>query len=537
MVGERYNILVEFAHIHLDFQRPELEAVLSMNDIYIGRDCTELSLPNPNRKYHSPFIILSFDYEYANKKFNLDDEGEILSDDISRFAKKDTNKPTIAEFFSRVTLIRSVIHLFGCGSDLSSCANAVKEWSESHTGKKLLIPYKKESASWKITVHTLGTTFTTSEQNEMRGKFSFLDFPGPIKMVNPTYEYLLVREVELDHKGSAVYPRYGEKKVIIPENDARPPLACYYGRVLGGLRNWRGKGRLEKITLKKRAYLGPTSMDAELSLVMTNMAKVKHGSFAFDPFVGTGSILLTCGLRGAYCFGTDIDIRVLRGKGANENIWSNFKQYNLPQPDLVRSDNAIYHRHYKSHYPMYNAIVTDPPYGIRAGARKSGSKLEHPKPILDKFRYDHIAQTQVYEVSDVMADLLDVAARTLVMGGRLVYIIPSMQDFDPKTDLPIHECLKIVCVCYQPLQAELGRRLVTMEKIKEYDPSKRAEYLSKTWINGPESAEKCARIRERLMEAAKLRPDYNEKLRYRKQKRKETKEAAKKAKKQTNSSI
>jgi tRNA (guanine10-N2)-methyltransferase len=76
-----------------------------------------------------------------------------------------------------------------------------------------------------------------------------------------------------------------------------------------------------------------------------------------------------------------------------------------------------------------------------------------------------------------------------------------------------------------------------MEKIKEYDPSKRAEYLSKTWINGPESAEKCARIRERLMEAAKLRPDYNEKLRYRKQKRKETKEAAKKAKRETNSSI
>jgi tRNA (guanine10-N2)-methyltransferase len=536
-MNDRYNILVEFAHIHLDFQRAELEAVLSMSDIYIGRDCFEISLPNPNREYHSPFMILSFDYAYANSKFNLDDEGQVLSDDIGRFGKKVTGKPTIAEVFSRVTLVRSVIHLFGYDSDLDSCANAVKKWSESSSGKNQLIPYRKQSVSWKITVHTLGTTFTTVEQNEMRGKFSFLDFPGPIKMMNPTYEYLLVREVELDHKGSAVYPRYGEKKVIIPENDSRPPLACYYGRVLGGLRNWRGKGRLEQLTLKKRSYLGPTSMDAELSLIMTNMARVKQGSFAFDPFVGTGSILLTCGLRGAYCFGTDIDIRVLRGKGGHENIWSNFKQYNLPRPDLVRSDNAIYHRHYKSHNALYDAIVTDPPYGIRAGARKSGSKLENPKPILDKFRYDHIAQTQVYEVSDVMADLLDVSAQTLALGGRLVYIIPSMQDFDPETDLPVHECLKTVCVSYQPLQSELGRRLVTMEKIKEYDPLKRAEYLSKTWVNGPESAEKCARIRERLIEAAKLRPDYDEKLRHRKQKRKETKEAAKKAKTETKTDV
>lgn len=532
-MSERYNILIEFAHIHLDFQRAELEAVLSIHDIFIGRDCVEIPLPNATRLYHSPFLILSFNYIYAKQKFNLDDEGESLCSDVSRFSSVKKDKPTIADVFSRVTLIRSVIHLFGYGVDLDSCASDVKKWSGTSAGQNQLIKYNKESASWKITVHTLGTRYTTTEQNEMRSKFSFLNFPGPVKMVNQCYEYLLVREIELDAKGSAIYPRHGQKKLLIPENDARPPLACYYGRVLGGIRNWRGNGRLDNFTLNKRPYLGPTSMDAELSLIMTNMAKVSQGYFAFDPFVGTGSILLTCGLRGAYCFGTDIDIRVLRGKGDDENIWANFKQYDLPRPDLVRSDNAIYQRHYKASTPIYDAIVTDPPYGIRAGARKSGSKLENPKTILDKFRYDHIAQTQVYEVSDVMADLLDVSARTLVMGGRLVYIIPSMKDFDPTTDLPVHECLKTVSVSYQPLQTELGRRLVTMEKIKQYDPSKQSEYIAKTWINGPESAEKCARIRERLIEAAQSRPDYDEKLRYRKQKRKENKEAAKKAKTDT----
>ena len=147
-----------------------------------------------------------------------------------------------------------------------------------------------------------------------------------------------------------MYPRHsgiGIRKQIIPENYARPPLACYFGRVLGnnGLgRDWRKSNHMEQYSLKKRSYLGPTSMDSELSLIMTNLAQIQHrGSFVFDPFVGTGSILLTVALRGAFCFGTDIDLRVLRGQRHDENITSNFKQYGLAPPELVRSDNAIYH--------------------------------------------------------------------------------------------------------------------------------------------------------------------------------------------------
>jgi len=176
--------------------------------------------------------------------------------------------------------------------------------------------------------------------------------------------------------------------------------------------------------------------------------------------------------------------------------------------------------------------VTDPPYGIRAGARKSGSRRGdgEVRPVLEEYRYDHVAQTRPYAVSDVMADLLNVAAMTLVMGGRLTYVIPSMLDFNEEEDLPRHDCLKVVSVCYQPLQTELGRRTVTMEKVKEYDDRKRDEYLEGTWVNGPQSAEKVANIRERLIEAAKKKPGYEEKAAWRKQKRKETKEVKKRAK-------
>ena len=180
---------------------------------------------------------------------------------------------------------------------------------------------------------------------------------------------------------------------------------------------------------------------------------------------------------------------------------------------------------------MYDAILCDPPYGIRAGARKTGSKRGEARPVLEDHRHDHIAQTRPYVVSDVMADLLDVAARTLVLGGRLVYVIPSFRDFTADTDLPQHECLDIVHICYQPFTADLGRRIVAMKKTSEYNETRRDEYMSNVWKNGPESAEKCANIREKILEAAKQKPGYESKLAVRRAKRKKTREAKKQAKK------
>lgn len=202
-------------------------------------------------------------------------------------------------------------------------------------------------------------------------------------------------------------------------------------------------------------------------------------------------------------------------------------QFNLPTPEIVRSDNSIYHRHYRSHGPLYDAIVCDPPYGIRAGARKSGSKLDVVRPVLESQRHDHIAQTQPYAISDVMVDLLDVAARVLVLGGCLVYIIPSMADFIPEKDLPMHPCLHLTFCCYQPLHIQYGRRVVVMRKIENYDESQQDFYKRTSWVNGVESAEKVANIRERLIEEAKRKPGYEEKSKYKAAKRRMKKEEKK----------
>jgi len=362
--------------------------------------------------------------------------------------------------------------------------------------------------------------------------------PGPVQMVDPTNEFVLIREVELDANGGVLYPRYGEKRQLLPEHDARPPLACYFGRALverkvRGRRHRMSGRRMMDYNLKQRKYLGPTSMDADLSFIMTNLGQVRAGGIAFDPFVGTGSILLSCAVQGAYCVGTDIDVRILRGRSREENIFTNFEQFGLPRPELIRSDNAVYDRHFRTDHCLYDAIICDPPYGIRAGARKSGSRRETVVAVKPENRHDHVAQTKPYPVQDVMADLMNVAAQTLVMGGRLVYIIPSFaNDFDAANDLPQHPCLEMVHVCFQPLGTDLGRRMVAMRKIVDYDDSKRSEYMAAVWKNGAESAEKCANLRGKILENAKKKPQYQEKLAIRRAKRRRHKEEKKAAKRQ-----
>ena len=129
-----------------------------------------------------------------------------------------------------------------------------------------------------------------------------------------------------------------------------------------------------------------------------------------------------------------------------------------------------------------------------------------------------------------MSDLLDVAARTLTLGGRLVYVIPSFSDFNPETDLPRHDCLQLAHSCYQPLSLELGRRIVAMKKVAEYNPLLRSKYMESIWVHGKESAEKCANLREKILEAAMKKPGYQEKAAIRKKKRKAHKEAKRRAK-------
>jgi tRNA (guanine10-N2)-methyltransferase len=556
-----YLVLVEFVYKHLDFHLAELTSILELHGIVLGSEqCRILPLPLPfnyaeiqanrlgkdNTDGSPPttrnFCILSFPSDSAVPLSGVGNDPKKLQQFNPRISHNHSRDHlSIAEILHKCTLVKTVMELWAVSTvSLEECAKQSHQWISSQNGfqKSTLLPMLQHpGCSWKFSVHTLGTTFTREEHDQMRMQFkpTLDNFPGKVQLRQPDQELLLIREIELDGMGGPLPIHKNSGDATSPTQHCTEALAYYFGRILGGPRLEKKRG-MEQYCLKNRPYLGPTSMDATLSFVMTSLGLVKSGSIVYDPFVGTGSILLSCALRGAYCIGSDIDIRVLRGKGGSQQIWSNFEQYGLPRPEILRTDNALYHKHFRHHPPMnhgkeesrrsdvaaplYDAIITDPPYGIRAGARKTGSKRDHVLPVSEENRHDHIAQTKAYAVSDVMADLLDMAARTLTLGGRLVYIIPSYTDFEPESDLPRHACLEMIHSCYQPFNNELGRRIVAMKKTAEYDENKSAEYQKSIWVHGAASAEKCANLREKILETARQKPGYEEKAAIRKQKRK-----------------
>lgn len=121
---------------------------------------------------------------------------------------------------------------------------------------------------------------------------------------------------------------------------------------------------------------------------MSNQGLSQAGSLVLDPFVGTGSLLVPASHFGSFCFGSDLDPRVLHGFGvgrvnnksdffsSNSNfctemepkIMLNFEQYALDKPTIIHMD--CMNTNFKDN-EIFDAIICDPPYGIRAMTRTS----------------------------------------------------------------------------------------------------------------------------------------------------------------------
>ena len=157
-------------------------------------------------------------------------------------------------------------------------------------------------------------------------------------MKTPGAHMSIIHEYPVHLSGAPVYPRRDHTGLEIPSNVSRPPLSVYFAQDLEA----GGRDMVDKYDLKKRTYLGPTSMDNELSLIMCNAGSVGPNSRVLDPFVGTGSILFSATVLGGRALGSDIDPRVLRGKGEG-GVFSNFDKFGLPPPDIVRADSSMFH--------------------------------------------------------------------------------------------------------------------------------------------------------------------------------------------------
>ena len=119
---------------------------------------------------------------------------------------------------------------------------------------------------------------------------------------------------------------------------------CYFGRVLYAI----DRGSIGYRNPMRRAFFHPGVMMPILARGLVNLARVHEGDLLFDPFCGTGGVLLEGEMVNAEVLGSDMDLTML--KGCRENL----PDARLFQADATRlplCDNAV------------DAVVTDLPYG------------------------------------------------------------------------------------------------------------------------------------------------------------------------------
>ncbi len=116
--------------------------------------------------------------------------------------------------------------------------------------------------------------------------------------------------------------------------------------------------RTEKFNLRRpdlRPGFFPVSVKPKLARVLVNLTGVKEGTI-WDPFCGTGGIILEGALISLDVIGTDIEEKMI--KAAEKN----FKKYKVK--------GKLYVADARKEKVKCNAIVTDPPYGRRASLKK-----------------------------------------------------------------------------------------------------------------------------------------------------------------------
>ncbi|KAL3693576.1 hypothetical protein R1sor_007227 [Riccia sorocarpa] len=417
--------LCYFLHRLLDYRIPEVE---SLARLFLGEKVDLKWRQSPYHHPDSPFYFI-----------------DLPSEDIAR------------KIASRSVLLKGIFEVWGEGRTYEELRVSIEACPEE---KKA--PYLTPDSTFKIVVDTFGKILSLDEQTERIHSMSYIPFLGVVKLKCPEHKFWLI---ETD--GNDL-------------NNGLPPadnMSILFAREIGV----SDRKVVVKYELSRRNYLGPTAMDAEVALLMANQALAKPGNLVYDPFVGTGSILVAAAHFGAMTMGADIDIRVIRdGKGPDKNVWSNFKQYDLTPPiGLIRADNNV--PPWRSNLSeVFDAIICDPPYGVRAGGRKSGGRkllqgTRDPYKIDEDRRKDHIPSTAPYTLAECVHDLLDLAARLLVIGGRLVFFYPAPRDECGEEYFPKHPCFTLIANSEQILSTRYSRCLLTMEKTGKYTDELAAE--------------------------------------------------------------
>lgn len=425
--------LVYLAQAHPEFRVAELQSLADLNNI----DIEGLE----NHKLDTPYLIID------------------IKNGTDTLAKK---------LIKRAMLARGIYELYA--ND-----DTVIEDYDSNNNENLHNKIKIPSCLSRLEEHAEKTfkfdfeTFQGSRdyksQMQFINQFQYVPLRGKISLKKPQEQFII-----FEHFNDTSTSQ-GIKQVL---------LHRYFTRKIAS--SARDSGVLDQYDLKKRKYVGTTSFDAELSLVSVNIAQVDFGKIMYDPFVGTGSFLVTGAQFGALTFGSDIDFKPLLGKTTKKNIplniKTNFKQYNTEINYLDVLNMDFTHSCLRKDFKI-DTIVCDPPYGVREGLKVLGTdRVEHFKGkenveidgVKAYLRKEYVPTKRNYQLASILDDLLNFAYQSLEINGRLVFWMPVANDEDYKdARVPSHFGLELKYNCIQKFNKWSRRLLCYIKRDIDYN--------------------------------------------------------------------
>ncbi|BHF78150.1 tRNA methyltransferase 11 [Sparganum proliferum] len=458
----------------VNFRELEVRSLLDLNGL--DQDCIA-----PDVDWNEPYILVNCQNdEQANK------------------------------LIERSVLIKSIYSIWAQASTFEELLDKI-----NLVPKKLMEPFISGPAPIKVNVTSVNKKTT---QEDRLGYINRLldthkDITAPISLKSPEYQLYLL----FDYTRSLTNQKDQKLKRV------------FYGRLVGESSRRR---LMSKFDLSKRTYLGNTTMDVRLAGIIANACLARRGDVVWDPFLGTGGMVLATSVWGAYGAGCDIDYALVHGKGRSpkagqgkrmegECLRANYRQYGLQSYylDVIIADAATLGRLLRvpeerlllttalpsaadvnrgqgqsqaSSVGLFDAIITDPPYGVRErSCRIAGKATErepsfvtpdfleeitggahHPVVVnqdgLVPVTHDlpHFPHKEVYPLQESFSNLLTISVRLLKPQGRLVFWVPvDRNTYSGPESLPSHPRLKLITVCEQALNNRVSRFLMVMEKL------------------------------------------------------------------------
>ena len=293
------------------------------------------------------------------------------------------DEESVRRLANRSVLAKGFVDVWACGATWEELESQLLAYPRDRAA-----PFLADGTTFRVIISSFGKKHTDAERMAIiRSLEPLLPWRGKVSLKQAQHTFVVL----VDNGGAAASDNSFDAGPCAA--GAADALGCtsaalmgdrtrfYFGRLLAeGRRDLVGK-----LDLKKRNYIGTTSLDAELSLLMANLARVRAHDLVYDPYCGTAGTLVAAGAFGARVLGCDLHLPAIKGdlrtrsgpsklkQAKVQGIPQTFAAYGLPLPvDRLHGDSGAALAFLRSPPAsarggggLFEAIITDPPYGIR----------------------------------------------------------------------------------------------------------------------------------------------------------------------------